>query len=206
MLPGGFTIPAGYEGVMVPGVPVEAAPQPVASPATVRPKPAARPAPVVAPVEEEEEDTGTEESMEVVEDTDDSEFETEEPTEPVEEKKDAPTRATEAKIPPRTQREVRRALRNLGRKLTNEQDEDQWEGHIIQAISMNLDIYTYLRAVTVKVALLEAGLGEDLALRIIEKARANPLIPDDVIFDEDNEEEMAKHKARTEAPAAEETT
>jgi hypothetical protein len=71
---------------------------------------------------------------------------------------------------------------------------------------MNLDIYTYLRAVTVKVALLEAGLGEDLALRIIEKARANPLIPDDVIFDEDNEEEMAKHKARTAAPAAEETT
>ena len=73
-------------------------------------------------------------------------------------------------------------MRNLVRDL-QAKPEEEWQGAITTAISLEFGIYHYVKAVSVRTALLEAGASEDLANRTINAMRASGLIPDDVVYD-----------------------
>mgnify|MGYP003336136965 CR=1 FL=1 len=62
--------------------------------------------------------------------------------------------------------------------------ETKWEELIAMALTTEFTIYHYVRAVTVKAALLEAGMAEDLAMRVIEAMQKSPMVPSDIPYGE----------------------
>lgn len=71
------------------------------------------------------------------------------------------------------------ALRELARNLGNS-SEEKWEALIAVALQNELAIYHYVKAVSVKSALLEAGAPEALADRVVAAMRTYPVIPADL--------------------------
>jgi hypothetical protein len=90
--------------------------------------------------------------------------------------------ASEKGLQLKAQKAARVALRNLVRDLGNT-TEEKWEQLIALAIQNELAIYHYVRAVSVKSALREAGASEDLANKIIESMRKSPLVPTDMPYE-----------------------
>lgn len=101
------------------------------------------------------------------------------------EKVDTVKRAKDAGINLVKQRKARRAIRALGDKLAVSA-QDEWMGIVTEAISANMDIYYYLRAVTVYAALAEAHLSAELAEQIAEALRGSGVTSDVLPFDEED--------------------
>ena len=74
--------------------------------------------------------------------------------------------AKQAGVDLKDQRNARKALRNLVKRLRTAKDE-QWEEIITSAIMGELAIFSYITAVTVQTALVEAGADPDLCTKII---------------------------------------
>ena len=91
--------------------------------------------------------------------------------------------ATDAGLAMQTQRKARKAIRALVRKLSSSKEED-WFGVIAGAIQNEISIYHYVKAVTVRAALQEAGADDELAGRVVEAMRKSGMIPEDVPFEE----------------------
>ena len=93
------------------------------------------------------------------------------------------------------QKAARTALRDLVAKLSK-QPEDKWQSTITLAMTSEPAIYHYVQAVTVVKALEEAGANEDLSDRIIDALMDSPLVPDDlnygVEFEDEDESDAAK--------------
>ena len=108
---------------------------------------------------------------------------TEEPEAPVvEPEKMTIQSATEAGLTMATQKRARKALRTLVRKLTGTK-ETEWQGLIATAISNEIGIYHYVKAVTIRAALLEGGADEELAQRVMAAMRESGMIPSDVDYE-----------------------
>lgn len=82
----------------------------------------------------------------------------------------------------KAQKAARVALRTLVRDLGNS-SEEKWEQIIAMAIQNELAIYHYVRAVSVRSALREAGAPEELGARIVEAMRRSPLVPSDLPYE-----------------------
>jgi hypothetical protein len=107
---------------------------------------------------------------------------TEEPEAPVvEPEKMTIQSATEAGLTMATQKRARKAVRTLVRKLTGTK-ETEWQGLIATAISNEIGIYHYVKAVTIRAALLEGGADEELAQRVMAAMRESGMIPSDVEY------------------------
>lgn len=89
------------------------------------------------------------------------------------------------------QKAARTALRELVAKLSK-QAEDKWQGSITLAMTSEPAIYHYVQAVTVVKALEEAGANEDLSDRIIDALMDSPLVPDDLNYGVDFEDDEAE--------------
>jgi ribosomal protein S25 len=92
-------------------------------------------------------------------------------------------RAKDAKMPLPKQKVARKAIRELGDKLSKA-EESEWSGMVTEAIMAEFAIYTYIKAVTVYAALAEAKLEPSLAERIVKALRESGMIPEDVPFTE----------------------
>lgn len=85
----------------------------------------------------------------------------------VEEIVDTNTIASNAGMDMPSQRNARKALRNLVKKMRSA-SEDKWEELVTSAIMSEIAIFTYIVAVNAKVAITEAGADPDLCSRIIK--------------------------------------
>ena len=90
--------------------------------------------------------------------------------------------ATEAGLSLPTQKRARKAIRTLIRKLSSSKAED-WTGIIATAISNEIGIYHYVKAVTVRSALKEAGADDELCDRVCDAMKESGMVPDDVPYD-----------------------
>ena len=90
--------------------------------------------------------------------------------------------ASEKGLQLKAQKAARVALRDLVRNLGNS-SEDKWEQTIVLALQNELAIYHYVRAVSVRSALREAGAPEELGARIVEAMRRSPLVPSDLPYE-----------------------
>lgn len=90
--------------------------------------------------------------------------------------------ATEKGLNLKAQKAARVALRTLVRDLGNSAEE-KWEQIIAMSIQNELAIYHYVRAVSVRSALREAGAPEELGARIVESMRKSPLVPSDLPYE-----------------------
>ena len=90
--------------------------------------------------------------------------------------------ATDAGLTLPTQRKARKAIRALVRRLSTSKEED-WQGHIATSISNEFSIYHYVKAVTVKAAVLEGGADDELANRIINAMQSSGMVPEDVPYE-----------------------
>ena len=90
--------------------------------------------------------------------------------------------ATEKGLNLKAQKAARVALRTLVRDLGNSAEE-KWEQIIAMSIQNELAIYHYVRAVSVRSALREAGATEELGARIVESMRKSPLVPSDLPYE-----------------------
>jgi len=90
--------------------------------------------------------------------------------------------ATEAGLSMPTQKRARKALRTLVRKLGGTKAED-WFGLIANAIQNEIGIYHYVKAVTVRAALIEAGANQEFADRVMDAMRESGMIPSDVEYE-----------------------
>ena len=90
--------------------------------------------------------------------------------------------ASEAGLSLPTQKRARKAIRTLVRKLANSKQED-WTAAIATAISNEIGIYHYVKAVTVSSALKEAGADADLTDRVCDAMKESGMVPDDVPYD-----------------------
>jgi hypothetical protein len=90
--------------------------------------------------------------------------------------------ASEKGLQLKAQKAARVAIRNLVRDLSNT-TEEKWEQIIAMAIQNELAIYHYVRAISVKSALREAGAADELANKIIETMRKSPLVPTDMPYE-----------------------
>ena len=92
-------------------------------------------------------------------------------------------RAKAAGIKLLKQKKARKAIRSLVEKM-EAAPEDDWLGLVTEAITAEVGIYYYMKAVTVNAALSEATDDADLRGRIIKAMKDSGLIPEDVPFDE----------------------
>ena len=176
-----FTIPAGAQMMPVAGMPGMMA---VQMPAGTSMVPAGAPQPQSTLLEDviynEPFPETTEEGG--MEETEDQQV-TEEPEAPVvEPEKMTIQSATEAGLTMATQKRARKAVRTLVRKLTGTK-ETEWQGLIATAISNEIGIYHYVKAVTIRAALLEGGADEELAQRVMAAMRESGMIPSDVEYE-----------------------
>tara|TARA_Y100000034_G_scaffold137025_1_gene218777 strand:+ start:635 stop:3313 length:2679 start_codon:yes stop_codon:yes gene_type:complete len=81
----------------------------------------------------------------------------------------------------KAQRNARKALRALVRKMTASAQE-QWVELITQAIVNEVSIYHYIKAVTVYRAVLEAGADPHFAVQIIGAMKESGMVPEDVPY------------------------
>ena len=98
---------------------------------------------------------------------------------------DTLARASAAGMSLSDQKKARKALRALASKL-DEAPEEDWLGVITEAITSEMTIYDYIKAVTVLAAIQEASSGnQSLAERAVSALRDSGLpLPDDIPFDE----------------------
>ena len=94
--------------------------------------------------------------------------------------------ASEAGMSPKAQKSARVSLRSLIKKLAGS-EESAWEELITTAIMSEINIYYYVKAVTVKAAMLECGAGEELAGRVVVAMRASSLVPSDLPYGDGGE-------------------
>lgn len=94
-------------------------------------------------------------------------------------------RSKKAGLSMQDQKKARKAIRDLGTKLGTA-DEEKWLGIITAAITKEVGIFYYIKAVTVYAALAEAKIEPALAERIVVAMRESGLIPDDVPYDEED--------------------
>lgn len=91
-------------------------------------------------------------------------------------------RAKEAGIKLLKQKKARKAIRTLVDKMRDAEESD-WMGLVTEAITAEVGIYYYLKAVTVMAALTEAGAEPDLQQRIIAAMKESGMT-EDMPFDE----------------------
>lgn len=84
------------------------------------------------------------------------------------------------------QRNARRALRKLVADLEKEADTEKWSGLIGSAVTVELSIYHYVKAVSVTAALEEAGAQPETVTRAIQIMRTSPSVPSDVPYVEED--------------------
>jgi len=89
--------------------------------------------------------------------------------------------ATQAGLDLATQKTARIGIRNLVQQLATHSD-DKWVGLITQALTQEVNIYHYIKAVTVKTALLETGANMPLAQRIMATMKVSGLVPTDLSY------------------------
>lgn len=94
--------------------------------------------------------------------------------------------ASEAGMSPKAQKSARVSLRALIKKIAGS-EESEWEELIGTAILKEINIYYYVKAVTVKAAMLECGAGEELAGRVIVAMRASSSVPSDLPYGDGGE-------------------
>lgn len=89
--------------------------------------------------------------------------------------------ASEAGMSPKAQKAARVGLRALVKKVSSAEEKD-WEELIGTAILKEINIYYYVKAVTVKAAMLECGADEELAGRVMVAMRASSSVPNDLPY------------------------
>ena len=77
------------------------------------------------------------------------------------------------------QKKARKALRTLVGKL-GESDKEQWLGIITEAITAEIGIFSYIKAVSVRGALEEASPDDALNTRILEALKGSGMLPTDI--------------------------
>lgn len=80
---------------------------------------------------------------------------------------------------------ARVALRSLVKKMQNA-EEEKWEELIGTAIMGEIAIFHYVKAVTVKAAILEAGADEAFATRVMAAMKQSSLVPEDLPYGDEN--------------------
>lgn len=93
--------------------------------------------------------------------------------------------AAEAGLQLKGQKAARVALRTLVRQLDSA-PEEKWEELIVMALTSEFTIYHYIRAITVKAAMLEAGAAPELVTRVISAMHKSTMVPSDLPYG-DNE-------------------
>ena len=83
------------------------------------------------------------------------------------------------------QKKGRKGIKALIERL-NQADEAEWDEIVMGFIMENIDIYHYIQAVSYYAAMAEGNAGEELADKVAEKLRAHALVPDDIIYTEDD--------------------
>lgn len=81
----------------------------------------------------------------------------------------------------KAQKSARTGLRALIKKVSSA-DEEKWEELIGTAVMQEPNIFHYIKAVTVKAAMLENGADEGLAARVMSAMRASALVPEDLPY------------------------
>jgi len=197
-------LPAGYMAVQlpagggfqpvsgIPGAPATApqpapAPAPAAQPAAPASAPAASSTPTRALPEptgiDSELDFGNDASPDMLfEDDDGASGSVEEPPVPEEAPPDTTALAKQAGLAPATIKTARKALRTLIRRIQGTKPE-AWFGTIAAALQAEMSIYHYVKAVTVREALVEGGASDDLTNKIIDAMKESGLIPPDVNYE-----------------------
>jgi len=94
--------------------------------------------------------------------------------------------ASEAGMSPKAQKSARVGLRALIKKLSSS-EETEWEELIGTAILKEINIYYYVKAVTVKAAMLECGANEELAGRVMAAMRTSSSVPSDLPYGDGGE-------------------
>ena len=87
--------------------------------------------------------------------------------------------AEEGGVPLLTQKNARVSIRKLVRSLKTSKS-GTWEGKILSALQEELAIYHYIKAVTVRAAITEAGADAELCDRICTLVQSSALVPSDV--------------------------
>jgi hypothetical protein len=82
------------------------------------------------------------------------------------------------------QKAARVALRTLVRQLDSS-PEEKWEELIVMALTSEFTIYHYIRAITVKAAMLEAGAAPELVTRVISAMHKSTMVPSDLPYGDD---------------------
>ena len=90
--------------------------------------------------------------------------------------------AAEAGVPLKVQKEARTELRKLVRKI-GDSPKEEWQQHILVSLQNELGIYHYVKGVTVKAALMEAGADEELAEAVCISMQASDLVPNDLPYE-----------------------
>lgn len=98
---------------------------------------------------------------------------------------DTLTRAKMAGMNLLQQKKGRKGIRALIERL-NGADETEWDEIVMGTIMENLDIYHYIQAVSYYAAMAEGHAGEELTDKVAARLRAHVLVPDDLIFSEDD--------------------
>ena len=102
------------------------------------------------------------------------------------------------------QKAARKAIRRLAKDL-GESPEERWVGLLTAALTAEIEVFHYIRAVSVYAVLAEAQVEAELAERIVAAMKASEMIPEGTIpYDEEDFERMAAEaKAAEEAAQAE---
>lgn len=104
-------------------------------------------------------------------------------------------RARKAGLSLGSQKKARKAILTLAEKLA-ESPEDEWAGVLTEAISSEINIFHYIKAVTVQAALDEATDDTDLKTRVVAALKNSGMVPDDVPYDETDYARLAGKKEK----------
>ena len=102
------------------------------------------------------------------------------PTQPAQEAPEEPSKP-KITIDLKVQRSARKALRQLVGDLQSSPS-DLWDELITTSITNEFSIYHYCNAASVSYALEEAGAPKELAVEVIKRLKASPLVPDDLQY------------------------
>lgn len=105
------------------------------------------------------------------------------------------SRARKAGLSLIAQKKARKAIRVLSEKLA-ESPEEEWAGVLTEAISSEINIFHYIKAVTVQAALDEATEDTELKDRVIKALRASGMVPDDVPYNEEDYARLSGEKGK----------
>jgi hypothetical protein len=98
------------------------------------------------------------------------------------------------------QKSARTALRTMVEKMGKAQ-ESSWTSMIMGGLSANPSVYPYVQAVSVAAALKEAGASEEMIDKIIDGLLEHPLVPDDLNYGVEFEEDEEEQQTGTNTPA-----